>query len=333
MKPREIAIVGSGSWGTALAILLSRAGHPIRLWSHSPELAAQLDQQRSNEKYLPGVPLPSSVVPTSNLADLRTAEIVLMVAPSKAVRELARQLAGLGMNSEAVWVSCTKGIEPSSGRLMTGILEEELGLAEAAVLSGPNFAREVACGEPSAGVIGARDAKLQEILQPVFSLPTFRAYTSEDSTGIQLGGALKNIYAIGAGCADGFRMGTNAKAALVTRCLAEMIRLGTALGGKRDTFSGLGGIGDLMATCFGEQSRNRQFGERLGHGESRADIEASTRTVAEGVPAALSAWQQARRLGVDTPVIDGVYAVLYQGYPPREILAGLLGRSPKAESA
>jgi glycerol-3-phosphate dehydrogenase (NAD(P)+) len=230
-------------------------------------------------------------------------------------------------------VSCTKGIEPESGKLMTQILEDELGLAEAAVLSGPNLAREVATGEPAAAVIGARDPGLQQLLQPLFSLPTFRAYTSDDSTGIQLGGALKNIYAIGAGCADGFRMGTNAKAGLVTRCLAEMMRLGVALGGKRETFSGLSGIGDLMVTCFGSQSRNRQFGERLGRGETRAEIEASTRTVAEGIPAALSAWQQAHRLGVDTPVIDGIHAVLYQDLPPREVMMGLLGRSPKAEAA
>lgn len=333
MKTCEVGIVGAGSWGTALAILLGQAGHSVGLWSHSPELAEALQRERTNAKYLPGLPLPDSVRATADLSDLGGAEVFLMVTPSKAVREVARQVAELGIGSSGAWVSCTKGIEPGTGKLMTQILQEELAVEEVAVLSGPNLAREVAAGEPAAAVIGAHSKKLLEKLQALFSLPTFRTYTSEDSTGIQLGGALKNIYAIGAGCADGFRMGTNAKAGLVTRCLAEMMRLGVALGGKRETFSGLSGIGDLMVTCFGSQSRNRQFGERLGRGETRAEIEASTRTVAEGVPAALSAWQQAHRLGVDAPVIDAVHAVLYQGIPPREVMLGLLGRSPKAESA
>jgi glycerol-3-phosphate dehydrogenase (NAD(P)+) len=232
---------------------------------------------------------------------------------------------------ETVLVSCTKGIEHDTGKLMSDILEECLPGNPVAVLSGPNHAVEVAQRIPAAGVIGCRDAELLETLQKTFSLPTFRAYTSDDVTGIQLGGALKNVFAISAGVSDGFNMGDNAKAGLVTRALAEMMRLGVALGGRRETFFGLSGVGDLMVTCFSRHSRNRKVGERLGRGESPALIQASMQMVAEGIPTALSSWQCAQRLGVDTPIISEAHAVLYLNKPPHEAMWELLGRPPRPE--
>ena len=228
-------------------------------------------------------------------------------------------------------MSCTKGIEHDTGKLMSDILEECLPANPVAVLSGPNHAVEVAQRIPAAGVIGCRETELLETLQKTFSLPTFRAYTSDDVTGIQLGGALKNVFAISAGVSDGFNMGDNAKAGLVTRALAEMMRLGVALGGRRETFFGLSGVGDLMVTCFSRHSRNRKVGERLGRGESPAQIQASMQMVAEGIPTALSAWQCAQRLEVETPIISEVHAVLYLNKPPHEAMWELLGRPPRAE--
>jgi glycerol-3-phosphate dehydrogenase (NAD(P)+) len=215
---------------------------------------------------------------------------------------------------------------------MSQVIGEFLPQCHLAVLSGPNLAPEIARQIPAASVIGSAHADLLEPLQRVFSSKAFRAYTSDDITGIQLGGALKNIYAIAAGVCDGFGMGDNAKAALVTRSLAEMTRLGIAMGGRRETFFGLSGAGDLMVTCFSKQSRNRQFGERLGRGEKPAEIIASLKTVAEGVPTALSASECARRLGIDAPITAEVYAVLHEGKPPRESMSCLLGRPPKPES-
>jgi glycerol-3-phosphate dehydrogenase (NAD(P)+) len=248
------------------------------------------------------------------------------------MRATAQALAALHPREDAVFVSCTKGIESGTGLLMSQVLAEFLPKYRLAVLSGPNLAQEIARHIPAASVIGCEHAELLEPLQRIFSSKGFRAYTSDDTTGIQLGGALKNIYAIAAGVCDGFGLGDNAKAALVTRSLAEMTRLGMALGGRRETFFGLSGVGDLMVTCFSKHSRNRGFGERLGRGEKPADIIASLKTVAEGVPTALSASECAKRLGIDAPITAEVFAVLHEGKPPRESLSCLLGRPPKPEN-
>jgi glycerol-3-phosphate dehydrogenase (NAD(P)+) len=284
------------------------------------------------------VDLPPSIRVTCNLAEAVQAPIVLVVVPSKVIREVAAAIARVVSDWDTVFVSCTKGIEHETGNLMTDILEQELARekpvaakSHVAVLSGPNLAVEVAAGAPAAAVLGCADADVLERVQHALNLPVFRIYRSGDVAGIQLGGALKNVFAIAAGCADGFGLGNNAKAALVTRSLAEMTRLGVALGGQRETFSGLSGIGDLMVTCFGPQSRNRSFGERLGKGEKPDAILASMTMVVEGVPTTRSAWQQARRLGVETPIIDGVYAVLYENADPRRTMVDLLGRSLKPE--
>jgi glycerol-3-phosphate dehydrogenase (NAD(P)+) len=328
----DIGVVGAGSWGTALACLLAEHGRPVHLWSHNPTLTQRMLESKINDLYLPDIPLPPEVQPTCELRDLRNCDVVLLVPPSKAFREVTQRLRELDFPGSTVWVSCTKGIEHDSGSLMTDLMEEILGTKQAAVLSGPNHAVEVARKIPAAAVVGAAEECLRESLQEFFNFPTFRAYSSSDVRGIQLGGALKNIYAIGAGCSDGLNMGDNAKAALVTRSLAELTRLGLALGGNKETFFGLSGLGDLMVTCFSHHSRNRRFGERLGRGESPQAILDSMNMVAEGVPTTRSAWQQARACGVDTPVIECLYQVLYHDASPRAMMKQLLDRSPKPEA-
>lgn len=329
---KKISVIGAGGWGTALASLLADSRAQVRLWAHNPAIADELVANRTNGTYLAGVRLPPNVYATGQLADTLDADLILFVTPSKAIREVATQLAALKPNPNAVLVSCTKGIEHDTGKLMVQILEECLPGHRASVLSGPNHAVEVAQRIPAAGVIGCAHTDLLEPLQKAFSLSTFRAYTSDDVTGIQLGGALKNVFAIAAGASDGFNMGDNAKAGLVTRALAEMMRLGVGLGGRRETFFGLSGVGDLMVTCFSRHSRNRQVGERLGRGESRAQIQTSMQMVAEGIPTALSAWQCAQRLGIEAPITSEVHSVLYENKPPHEAMWELLGRPPKAEA-
>jgi glycerol-3-phosphate dehydrogenase (NAD(P)+) len=328
---KKISVIGAGGWGTALALLLAENRAQVRLWAHNPSIAEELVSSRTNEMYLPGVRLAPNVYATGKLSDTLDAELALIVTPSKAIREVAVQIAQLNPDSRMVFVSCTKGIEHDTGKLMSQVLEECLPHNRVAVLSGPNHAVEVARRIPAAGVVGSAHRELLHPLQKTFSLPTFRTYTSDDVTGIQLGGALKNVFAIAAGVSDGFNMGDNAKAGLVTRALAEMMRLGVAMGGRRETFFGLSGIGDLMVTCFSRHSRNRKVGERLGQGESPAQIQSSMQMVAEGIPTALSAWQCASKLGVEAPITSEVYAVLYQGKPPHEAMWELLGRPPRAE--
>jgi glycerol-3-phosphate dehydrogenase (NAD(P)+) len=328
---KKISVIGAGSWGTALATLLAEQRVQVRLWAHNPKLVEELVSTRTNSAYLPGVRLPPNVYATSDLAETLDADLILIVTPSKAVRQTAEALAAAGIDSRSVLVSCTKGIEHDSGKVMSEILEECLPKNPVAVLSGPNHAEEISQRIPAASVVGCAHSELLKPLQETFSLPTFRTYTSDDVRGIQLGGALKNIFAIAAGVSDGFNMGDNAKAGLVTRSLAEMMRLGMTLGGRQETFFGLSGVGDLMVTCFSRHSRNRKVGERLGRGESPSQIQDSMKMIAEGVPTALSAWQCAERLGIETPITYEVYSVLHQGKAPHEAMWELLGRKPRAE--
>lgn len=328
-------VLGAGSWGTALAIHLARAtpSVPVRLWGHDPAHLARMRTAMSNETYLPGIALPTNIEPVADLAALRgAAGIILFVTPSKAIREVAAQFAAAGGPAPgATLLSCTKGIETGAGRRMSEILGEIFPGHPVAALSGPSHAEEVARGAPTAVVLAAPAAGVAEGLQGTFNAGGLRAYTSDDLAGVELGGALKNIYALAAGISDGLGLGDNAKAALVTRSLAEMIRLGVRLGGRRETFQGLSGIGDLMVTCFSRHSRNRLVGERLGRGEALAGIIDSMRMVAEGVPTTRSAREQARRLGVETPVLDQVAAVLAGTRAPAEALRELLLRDPRPE--
>ena len=328
---KKIAVIGSGGWGTALAILLAERGLPVTLWGYEKEQVEALKTTRQNRLFLPGVILPDGIQPTNNLADTLEADVILFVPPSKAMRAVAKNFAALNPPESAVLLSCTKGIEQGSGLRMSQVLGEFFPENPLAVLSGPSHAEEVARKAPTAVVLGCRDHHIAKKLQRIFSTGAFRTYTSTDVAGIELGGALKNIFAIAAGVSDGIGLGDNSKAALVTRALAELIRLGVALGGRRETFQGLSGIGDLMVTCFSRHSRNRGVGDRLGNGESPEAISASMVMIAEGVPTALSAHECARKLDVSTPIIDEVHAALYKNKPARDAMMALLGREPREE--
>jgi glycerol-3-phosphate dehydrogenase (NAD(P)+) len=331
VKIRKTAILGAGAWGTALAWLWGENGRQISLWGHNVDRVVRMQKTRENGDYLPGVKLPPSVDVTSELSDCAGADLIVFVTPSTALREIATRLGKFNGNPRAVLLSCTKGIEHLTGMQMSQVLREVLPSHRIAVLSGPNLAIEIAQGLPTATVIGCDDVNCAASLQSNLGSSRFRIYTSQDVVSIELGGALKNVFAVAAGISDGLGLGDNSKAALVTRSLAELVRLGVAMGGKATGFYGLSGAGDLILTCYSERSRNHTVGKRLGRGERIAQITASMKTVAEGIPTARSAWECARRLNIATPIIDEVYAVLYEQKKPTVALEELLRREQKPE--
>jgi glycerol-3-phosphate dehydrogenase (NAD(P)+) len=330
----RLAVVGAGAWGTALAVQATRAGFKPRLWVFEPELLALLRESSENPWYLPGVRLPETIEPHGDLAAVVTgADIVVVAVPSHVFREVARSVAS-HLAPGARVLSAAKGIEEDRLARMSEILVEVLPPAfrrRVAVLSGPTFAMEVGHGRPTAAVLASTDAELARALQAALATPTFRLYTQRDVTGVELGGSLKNVMAIATGIADGLELGLNARAALLTRGLAEVTRLGVALGAHPRTFAGLAGLGDLILTCTGELSRNRRLGIALAKGQSLAEWQAGTRSVAEGVRTAQAAFGLARRTGVDAPIIAEVVAVLFERKAPREALLSLLSRSARPE--
>jgi glycerol-3-phosphate dehydrogenase (NAD(P)+) len=320
-------VIGAGAWGSALAKVLYENGNSVTVWDIDPRLLDELRQGRS-EHYLPGVPLPTgwNVEPDWDKA-VRGRECLVFAVPSTVFRKVAVGL----KDSLASLVTVTKGIEYETGRTMSQVLKECLPGNPVAALSGPSFAREVALGIPTSVVCACESESLAKTVQGLFHRPEFRVYRSMDPLGVELGGALKNVMAIGAGVGDGLGYGDNTKAAMVSRALAEMRRLGVACGAQAETFAGLSGMGDLVLTCFSRQSRNRDLGERLGKGETMEEIAASHPKLAEGHPTARAAFQLSRRLKVETPIIDEVYALLYEGKTPRETVRDLLQRGRKAE--
>jgi glycerol-3-phosphate dehydrogenase (NAD(P)+) len=286
---------------------------------------------RENPDYLQGLKLPDSVTVTHELRDCAHADLIVFVTPSTILRAIALRLQGVVMKDQAVLLSCTKGIEHGTGMRMSEILSEIFPEHKIAVLSGPNLAAEVARNVPTATVIACRDPQCATHLQGFLGSSRFRIYTSDDLTSVELGGALKNVFAIAAGASDGLGLGDNTKAALVTRSLAELVRLGSAMGGNLRSFYGLSGVGDLIATCFSRHSRNRHVGECLGRRQTLQQITSAMEMVAEGIPTTKSAYECARRLGIDTPIIDQVYALLYEGKPPVQAMHDLLERDQKSE--
>lgn len=329
--PASISVIGAGGWGSALAQLLSGHGLPVTLWAHEPSQSEEINTLHTNAKFLPGVTLAENIRATSDLSEASRGDLLLVVTPSQFLRGVAEQLGRSGVREGVPLVCCTKGLEHHTGKLMTRVLEEFFPRNPVAALSGPNHAEEVSRATPAAAVIAANDHGLAVQLQQFFCTGSFRAYTSDDVAGVELGGALKNIYAIAAGISDGLGLGDNAKAALVTRSLAELVRLGTKWGGKKETFYGLSGLGDLMVTCFSVLSRNRGVGERLGRGEKLDDIRRSMVMIAEGVPTTRSAREEAVKHGLDAPLLETVHAVLFENLAPRDGLLRLLAREPKPE--
>ena len=331
MSIAHTAIVGAGAWGTALAWLWGKDGRRVSLWGHNVNRVTRMQKTRENSDYLPGIKLPETVTVTSELPDCAGADLIVLVAPSTALREITTRLRKVISNPHAALLSCTKGIEHVTGMRMSQILHEAFPEHPIAVLSGPNLAVEIAQGLPTATVIASDDMDCAASLQGVLGSPRFRIYTSRDVVSVELGGALKNVFAIAAGISDGLGLGDNSKAALIIRSLAELVRLGVAMGGSVNAFYGLSGAGDLVLTSYSERSRNHTVGKRLGRGEPMDRITASMKTVAEGIPTTRSAWECARRLNIVMPIIDQVYAVLYQQKKPTTALEELLSREQKPE--
>lgn len=331
---KNLAIIGGGSWGTALAIVLGSRFSQVRLWVYEADLASRMATTRENDVYLAGAPIPNHVGITSDLGTaLAGADIVLSVMPSHLVRALYQQMLPF-LNDSMVFVSATKGLENGSLQRMSevirGVLEASF-QPRVAVISGPTFAREVACFEPTALVVASQDEPLTATVQAAFSGPTFRLYTSTDPVGVEIGGSIKNVVAIGAGVLNGMGLGHNATAALITRGLAEMNRLALAMGGRQQTLAGLAGLGDLVLTCTGDLSRNRAVGVALAHGRRLDEIVSSMKMVAEGVKTTNAAVELAIRYGVEMPIADQMFQMLHSGVSPREAIQRLMERSLKGE--
>lgn len=335
----KIAVIGAGAWGTAIAIVLGRRGeHDVRLWAHETEVCESINSRHVNELFLAGCTIPDAVVASNNLEQaLRAAEIVVSVMPSHHTRRLF--LAMLPhLHADMLFVSATKGIENDTYLRMTEVITEVLRQspqpfsARIGALSGPTFAKEVALNQPTALAVASTDKELGSVIQKEFSDPRFRVYTNDDVVGVELGGSLKNIVAIAAGVCDGLGLGHNSVAALITRGLAEIMRLVVACGGRPETMAGLAGLGDLVLTCTGGLSRNRTVGVELGHGRNLNDIIAGMHgMVAEGVLTTNAAVGLARKMGVEMPITEQMHAILQQGKSPQEAIRDLMGRPSTSE--
>lgn len=330
----RIGVLGGGSWGTALAKLLGECDHHVTMWAHNPDVCAAIQDSRENTVYLPGFPLPPSLRVTNVIAEATAeADLVLGVCPSHVVREVLTQ-AAVHIRPGVPVVSASKGVEEGTLMRMSEVIAAALGRPDVrtvASLSGPSFAREVAGGMPTAVTVAAVDDSLAASLQRAFSTPSFRVYTSDDLVGVELGGTVKNVIAIGAGVSDGLGFGSSSRAALITRGVAELARLVTKLGGDPRTVAGLSGVGDVVLTCTGDLSRNRSVGLRLGRGERLAEILADMRMVAEGVKNSISVCALARRAGVEMPIAEQMRQLLHEGKPARQVVGDLMSRQARPE--
>ncbi len=328
-----VAVMGAGSWGTAFAMIAADAGARVRLWARRDEVAEEVRRHRSNASYLPGVELPAAVHATADPHEaLDGAEIVVLAVPSVGVQEQLERWGGV-VDPDATLVSLVKGVDVATLRFGSEVITESLDCdpRRVVVVSGPNLARECAARLPAATVAAGRDPARTAHVQAAVMAPYFRVYTNEDRVGVEVAGAVKNVIALAAGAAHGMGLGDNAIAAVVTRGLAEMTRLGVALGGAPLTFSGLAGVGDLMATCTSPQSRNRSVGERLGRGDALGDITSSMQMIAEGVTSSRAILAIAERHGVEMPITQGVVAVCHAGQDPAGLVEALLAREAKPE--
>jgi glycerol-3-phosphate dehydrogenase (NAD(P)+) len=332
LRAEAMTVIGAGSWGTALAIQLARAGHPTQLWGRDGVQVDAMRHARCNVRYLPEAPFPDSLqVPYDLRQALRGARDALIAVPSHAFRATLENVKPLlGADTRIAWA--TKGFEIESGLLPHQIARQVLGARPGAVLSGPTFAREVGAGLPTAMTVASADERFAKELALSLSGPSFRAYTQTDIMGVEVGGAVKNVIAIGSGIADGMGFGANTRVALITRGLAEMMRLGVKLGAARETFMGLAGLGDLVLTCTDDQSRNRRFGMALGRGQSLSEAQSAIHQVVEGLPAARAVFTVAQRLTVDMPICQEIYRIMHEGKPVRDAVQALMGREVRSET-
>lgn len=329
---KPFAVLGAGSWGTALAMQLARAGHDTLLWSHNSEHVAQMRAEHCNQHYLPDIPFPDKLIPTDDLKHcIDAAGDILIVVPSHAFREILHAIKNLLRDDQRLaWG--TKGLEQGTRKLLHQIVREELGITiPIAAVSGPTFAKEVARDLPGAITVASKDQQFANDLAMALHSENFLAYTSDDIIGVEIGGAAKNVMAIAAGIADGMGFGTNTLAALITRGLNEIMHLGVALGGQRETFMGLSGLGDLVLTCSDNQSRNRRFGQALGAGKDLEQAKKEIAQVIEGIGTAKTIYYLAQDNHVEMPISEQVYKVLYEGRSPKDAVHTLLNRSPKPE--
>ncbi len=327
----SVLVLGAGSWGTALASLLARNGHQVTLWGRDQDAMLAMQSSRENTRYLPGIKLPDSLICTAAFETaLECADAVLLGTPTKAFAETIRLIGpNLTANQRLIW-AC-KGLESGSGRLLHEILNEELPNFDSAVISGPSFAKELANGLPTAVTVASGKKMVAEEIAMWFHGSNFRAYSSDDVIGVEVGGAMKNVYAIAAGISDGLGFGANSRAALITRGLAELMRLGVAMGARQETLMGLSGIGDLVLTCTDDQSRNRRFGLCLAKGLSVDDALVEIQQVVEGVKTTLDARFLSDKYSIEMPIVDQVNDVIYNAKPPAEAVQDLLSRAPKQE--
>jgi glycerol-3-phosphate dehydrogenase (NAD(P)+) len=331
-RAEPMTVVGAGSWGTALAIQLAREGHPTQLWGRDGAQIDLMRQVRCNPRYLPDARFPERLQATQDLRQaLEGARDALIAVPSHAFRATLELIKPHLVEGQRIaWA--TKGFETTSGLLPHQVAREVLGARPGAVLSGPTFAREVGAGLPTAMTVASADERFAKELALSLSGPGFRAYTQSDIMGVEVGGAVKNVIAIGSGMADGMGFGANTRVALITRGLAEMMRLGVGLGAARETFMGLAGLGDLVLTCTDDQSRNRRLGMALGRGQSLSEAQSGIHQVVEGVPAARAVYEVAQRLSVDMPICREVYRIMYEGKPVRAAVSALMGREVRSET-
>ncbi|MBN1931573.1 MAG: NAD(P)H-dependent glycerol-3-phosphate dehydrogenase [Desulfobacterales bacterium] len=334
MNDTKIGVVGAGSWGTALANLLCLKGHKIDHWVYESQVKEQIQNQRENKVFLPGVTLSKNLNPSNDLeAVVSDKDLVLIVVPSHVMRETAHKIAGY-VSKDITIVSASKGIENKTHLTMSGVLREtfsDISENHFAVLSGPSFAPEVARQVPTAVTVASKDRKVASFVQQIFATPYFRVYTNDDLIGVELGGAVKNVIAIAAGIIDGLGLGLNTRAALITRGLTEMRRLGVKLGANPRTFIGLAGVGDLILTCTGDLSRNHTVGKKIGQGMKPKEILAQMLMIAEGVKTAKSVYNLSRKLGTEMPISHEIYHILYDDFSPKESLHRLMTRDLKQE--
>jgi glycerol-3-phosphate dehydrogenase (NAD(P)+) len=328
---KRISIIGDGGWGTTLAIHLTRQKYPVTLWGAFAENIAQSAKSRENKKFLPGIKIPVQVQLTSDINEaLLFGDLIVLSTPSEYLTDTLSKIQKTSYKGK-IFVSVVKGIHPKSFKRMSEIVQEYLPKVPLVVLSGPTIAGELAHGFPTTAVAACKDQKLAVAIQKVFNSDTFRIYTNTDVVGVEFGGSVKNVIALACGICDGLKLGTNAKAAVLTRGLVEISRLGMALGGRRETFYGLTGLGDLVTTCFSPISRNRSVGEALGRGEKIKDVLGSMRAVAEGVVTARAVYHLARKKKIGMPIVTEVYKILFENKSAKRAMKDLMGRSLKSE--